>query len=471
MPSDPLSRTLVEIARDLRERRLTARELIEGAITRHERFGERLHAYSLWAPEQARAVADAADAAFAAGVSVGPLQGMPVSLKDLFAAAGYPCFAGSSRRLPADPWERDGPLVTTLRRQLGVIMGKTHMVEFAFGGTGQNSHYGAPYNPWDAIAHRSVGGSSSGAGVSLLEGSALLAFGSDTAGSVRIPACMTGNAGLKVTLGRWSAEGVVPLSCTFDTPGLLARSVSDLAYGFAALDPADIDPVRFIAQAGTRDLTGVRIGVGDPFLWRDCDPGIAETVQEAVDILVRAGAVACDFTLPEAEAAYGVFLDGGLSAIELRSFLDCELPQWLDQLDPVITPVVRNAENLSARQYLARVSRLNNLARAAAPRLDRVDVIASPTLCLTPPLMSEVADADSHLRINRRIVRNTVAVNYLGLCAITMPVGRDRAGMPVGLQLTAPAHAEEKLLTIALAAEQVLGTGADLLGTPPLLAS
>src|SRR3954471_3528957 len=471
MPSDLLSRALVEIARDLRERRLTARELIEVAITRHERFGERLHAYSLWAPELARAVADAADAAFAAGMSVGPLQGIPVSIKDLFAAAGYPCFAGSSRRLPADPWEKDGPLVATLRRQLGVIMGKTHMVEFAFGGTGRNSHHGAPYNPWDAGAHRSVGGSSSGAGVSLLEGSALLALGSDTAGSVRIPACMTGNAGLKVTLGRWSAEGVVPLSFTFDTPGLLARSVSDLAYGFAALDPAGIDPAGFIGRATGRDLGGVRIGVGDPFLWRDCDPGIAETVQEAVDTLVRAGAVACDFTLLEAEAAYGVFLDGGLSAIELRSFLDRELPEWLDQLDPVIAPAVRNAESLSAREYLARVARLSNLARAAAPRMDRIDVIASPTLCLTPPLMSDVADADSHLRVNRRIVRNTVAVNYLGLCAITMPVGRDRAGMPVGLQLTAPAHAEEKLLSIALAAERVLGTGMDRLGTPPLLVS
>jgi aspartyl-tRNA(Asn)/glutamyl-tRNA(Gln) amidotransferase subunit A len=105
-------------------------------------------------------------------------------------------------------------------------MGKTHMVEFAFGGTGQNSHWGAPYNPWDPDAHRAPGGSSSGAGVSLLEGSALLAFGSDTAGSVRIPACMTGNVGLKVTLGRWSTEGVVPLSPTFDTPGLLARALS-----------------------------------------------------------------------------------------------------------------------------------------------------------------------------------------------------------------------------------------------------
>ena len=471
MPGDLLSRPLVEIARDLRERRATARQLVEMAIERHERFDERLHAYSFWAPEEARAVADAADAAFAVGVSTGALQGMPVSLKDLFAADGYPCFAGSSRRLPAEPWERDGPLVAALRRQLGVIMGKTHMVEFAFGGTGRNSHHGAPYNPWDPAAHRSVGGSSSGAGVSLLEGSALLAFGSDTAGSVRIPASMTGNAGLKVTIERWSTTGVVPLSFTFDTPGLLARSVSDLAFAFAALDPAGIDPFALVARGGAHDLTGVRIGVGDPFLWRDCDAGIAEAAQEAVDALVRAGAIARDFRLPEAEGAYGVFLDGGLSAIELRSFLDRELPEWLDQLDPVIAPAVRNAESLSAREYLARVARLGSLARAAAPRLDAVDVIASPTLCLTPPLMSNVADADSHLRVNRRIVRNTAWVNYLGLCAITMPVGCDRVGMPVGLQLTAPAHAEEKLLTIALAAERALGTGADRLGTPPLLNS
>src|SRR6516164_699571 len=290
MPGDLLSGALIEVARDLREKRVTARELIEAAIARHERFGQRLHAYSLWAPEQARAVAAAADAAFSAEVSVGPLQGLPVSIKDLFAASGYPCFAGSSRRLPADAWERDGPLVATLRRQLGVIMGKTHMVEFAFGGTGHNSHWGAPHNPWDASAHRAPGGSSSGAGVSLLEGSALLAFGSDTAGSVRIPASMTGTVGLKVTLGRWSTEGVVPLSPTFDTPGLLARSVADVAYGFAALDTAGIEPVGFVAREGTRDISGVRIGVGDPFLWRDCDAGITETVQEAVDALGQAGA-------------------------------------------------------------------------------------------------------------------------------------------------------------------------------------
>ena len=163
-------------------------------------------------------------------------------MKDLFAVAGYPCFAGSSRRLPADPWERDGPLVATLGRQLGVIMGKTHMVEFALGTPAGTAHHGAPYNPWDAAAHRSVGGSSSGAGVGLLERSALLAFGSGTGGlgaylGVDDRQCRAEGHDRALALRRCRAA-----IFTFDTPGLLARSVSDLAYGFAALDPAGIDP-------------------------------------------------------------------------------------------------------------------------------------------------------------------------------------------------------------------------------------
>jgi aspartyl-tRNA(Asn)/glutamyl-tRNA(Gln) amidotransferase subunit A len=463
--ADLISRPLLEIAHALREKETSAQDLVEAAIARHERFGARLHAYSLWVPERARETAKAADAAFAAGATIGPLQGVPISIKDLFAADGLACFAGSSRRLPAVPWEKDGPIVATLRRQLGVIMGKTNMVEFAFGGTGHNSHWGAPYNPWDAAAHRAPGGSSSGAGVSLLEGSALLALGSDTAGSVRVPACMTGNVGLKVTLGRWSTEGVVPLCRTLDTPGLLARSVADAAYGFAALDPIVGDPVRFIARASTAALAGVRIGVDDPFLWHDCDPGIAEATMDAVAALARGGAALREMTLPEAAGAHTVFLEGGLSAIELRNFLDQELPEWLAQLDPMSAPALRNAENVSAREYLARRDRLNKLARSAAPRFDEVDVIASPTLCMTPPLMSEVSD----WQINRRIVHNTVAVNYLGLCAITLPIGRDRLGMPMGLQFIARGGAEERLLAVALAAERVLGSGAERLGTPPLL--
>ena len=469
--ADLITRPLVEIARALRERQATARELIEQAIARHDRFGERLHTYLLWTPDKARVVARAADAAFAAGAIAGPLQGMPVSIKDLFAAEGFPCLAGSSRHLPADPWGRDGPLIATLRRQLGIITGKTQMVEFAFGGTGLNSHHGAPYNPWDASAHRSPGGSSSGAGVSLLEGSALLAFGSDTAGSVRIPASMTGTVGLKVTIGRWSTDGVVPLSHSFDTPGLLARSVADVAYAFAALDPASGDAARFLAECSTLAIDGVRIAVDDPYFWSDCDPGIAEVAREALDELARHGGVLRQTTLREAADAYAVFLEGGVSAIELRSFLDRELPDWLEQLDPIMAPAVRGAEGLSAREYLTRLGRLRSLARQAKRRFVGIDVIAMPTLCITPPVLSELGTPEAYLNANRRIVHNTVAVNYLGLCGITLPVGLDRAGMPVGLQFTAPAWAEEKLLAIALAAERVLGTAAERLGAPPMLAA
>jgi aspartyl-tRNA(Asn)/glutamyl-tRNA(Gln) amidotransferase subunit A len=361
-------------------------------------------------------------------------------------------------------------VIATMRRQLGVFMGKTHMVEFAFGGTGQNHHWGAPRNPWGADAHRSAGGSSSGAGVSLLEGSALLAMGSDTAGSVRIPAAMTGTVGIKVTLGRWSAAGVVPLSPTFDTPGLLARSVEDAAFGFAAIDPLLADPLRYLGRISRLEIAGVRIGMGDPFLWGECDQGIAEAAKAALDALAAKGALLRQHDFPEARGAYDIFIEGGFSAIELRSFLDQELPQWRAELDPIMLPAVNGAETLSARDYLARLHRVRQLARRVEPRFDDVEVIATPTLCATVPVMSEVTAAEGHWRVNRRLVRNTVGVNYLGLCAITLPVGLDRARMPVGLQLIAPPGNEERLIAVALAAERVLGTSRDRLGRPPLLA-
>ncbi len=457
-----LAHPLVTLAADLGAGRITARELVEEAIANHETYGAPLGAYLTWTPSRARKAADAADAAFAAGAIAGPLQGIPVSIKDLFAAKGLPTFAGSNRRLPP-AWEEDGPVVAAIRRQLGIFMGKTHMVEFAFGGTGQNHHWGAPRNPWDANAHRSPGGSSSGAGVSLIEGSALVALGSDTAGSVRIPASMTGTVGVKVTLGRWSAAGVVPLSPSFDTPGFLARSAADAAYIFAAIDPA-------APRIAAADIAGLRIGIGDPLLWGECDPGIAEGAKAALDALAAKGAVLREGLLPEAKDAYDVFLEGGFSAIELRNFLDHELPDWLDELDPIMVALVKNAEKLSAREYLARLDRMRRAAPSARARLQNFDVIASPTLCVTPPLMAQVSEADSHWRVNRRIVRNTVGVNYLGLCAITLPVALDRAGMPVGLQFIAAPGKEERLLAASLAAERVLGTGRERLGLAPLAA-
>ena len=305
----------------------------------------------------------------------GPLQGIPTSIKDLFAIAGFPTYAGSPKRLPPK-FEIECPVVTALRRQLATVMGKTHMVEFAFGGTGENAHYGSPYNPWDATAHRSPGGSSSGAGVSLCEGSALLAFGSDTAASVRLPAAMTGNAGLKITKDRWSAEGIVPLSFTFDTPGILARSMADAAFGFAALDPHLGDSFELL-RGVPESVAGIRIGVADSWFWEGCENGIDDVVHCAIDKLARAGAAVKEQPLPEAREAFAVFAEGGVSAIELRAFLDRELPDWLASIDPVNAPALNNAESLSAREYLTRRLRLIDAAKIAAARFDRADVIAT----------------------------------------------------------------------------------------------
>src|SRR5262249_36688624 len=156
---DALSLPIAELALRLRDGRLTARALAEEAIANHERLGNGLLAYAQWAPDHASKCAEAADAAFAAGSCAGPLHGVPVSVKGLCAVTGFPTFAGSPRRLP-QKFEIEGPVIQGLRRQLATLMGKTHMVEFAFGGTGHNAHYGAPRNPWDASAHRSPGGSS-----------------------------------------------------------------------------------------------------------------------------------------------------------------------------------------------------------------------------------------------------------------------------------------------------------------------
>ena len=463
---DALSLPMAEIATLLGEGKLKARALAEEAIANHERFGESLMAYSQWAPDHARKCADAADAAFAVGARAGSLQGIPTSIKDLFAGAGFATCAGSPKRLPAK-FETEGPLVASLRRQLATVTGKTHMVEFAFGGTGHNAHYGSPRNSWDATVHRSPGGSSSGAGVSLCERSALLAFGTDTAASVRLPAAMTGNAGLKLTKDRWSSEGIVPLSFTFDTPGILARSMADAGFGFAALDPGLGDGFAFLRRVPA-GVDGIRIGVADTWFWDGCENGIDEIARSAIDALARAGAVVKEKPLPEAREAFAVFSEGGVSAIELRAFLDRELPDWLASIDPVNAPALRNAEHLSAREYLTRRLRLLEAAKSAAARFDDVDVIATPTVMVSPHVMTEEAGAEKFWARNRRIVHNLVPANYLILCAATLPVGLDRLGMPVGLQLIGRGGDDERLVALACAAERVLGTPSEILGTPPL---
>ena len=455
-----LDRSLAEIAAGLRVGDVTATALFEAAEARHmEREG--LAAYKLWDGDGARRMAAAADAAFAVGADLGPLQGLPVSIKDLYGVDGLPCFAGTPKPLPA-AWERDGPVVAALRGQLAAFTGKTHTVEFAFGGLGTNVHWGTPRNPWDAAAHRTPGGSSSGAGVSLADGGAVLAIGSDTAGSVRVPASMTGCVGLKTSAGRWATDGIVPLSPSLDTPGLLARSVDDIATAFAAIDPFS-DGGRPAAPS----ISGLRIGVPESDYWEDTSPGVAEAVETAMKELEAAGAVLVIHDLPQTAEALGIFRLGGLAAADLLSFIMRELPDWLDTLDANVRARVAAAEDMPATEYLNRKARMDSLATEADACLADVDCLLTPTVPITPPALSEIDSIEDYRRANMLALRNTSPGNFLRLCAITLPVGLDAAGMPVGMQLALRHGADDIAVGIGLAAERCLGTPAQRLGRPP----
>ena len=449
-------RSLAEIASLLRERKVTARELAEQALER-SRFGAYLHVDR----ERTLRHAEGADRAFEAGYDVGPLQGVPVSVKDLFGVPGYPTFAGSPRRLP-ERFEQPGPVVRALLDQLGVVTGKTHTVEFAFGGIGTNPHHPTPRNPWDASHHRAPGGSSAGAGVSLAEGSAFVALGTDTAGSVRIPAAWTGTVALKTTKGRWSTEGIVPLSTTLDTAGVLARTVGDAIDAFRALDPRgpiDIPDV---------EASAVRIGVCRTMAFDGCGPGVAEAVEEAVRELASHGARVTDTEMPEVEPARALFELGGPVSVELHVFLESELPEWPATLDPNVRARVGDAAQMPAREYLRRKTEMSRLAVAADARFETFDVLVMPTVANGPPRLDDIAEGDAYRRENLLALRNTAVVSYLGLCAMTIPVGRDAEGMPVGMQLVAPAFEERRLLAIARAFERVLGTCRDRIGRAPV---
>ncbi len=459
--ADHMSLSLPAMAAALRERRLSAVSLFEESAARHARY-EALNAYKLWSPDSARASARAADAAFEAGSDVGPLQGILVSVKDLFGTKGQPIFAGTRRELPKR-FQAEGPLVRALKRQLAVVPGRTHTTEFAIGeyGFGTNTHWGTPRNPWDAATHRPCGGSSSGAGVSLHEGTAHLAFGSDTAGSVREPASLTGTVGLKVTWGRWSLEGISPLSPSFDTPGLLARTVEDLAYGFAALDPSPkpLAPV---------ELAGLRLGVADDWFWTECSPGIAEGVEEALDELARKGARLIPFPIPEAPELDTVFSgEYDIMSAELYAFLRAELPDWIGLVNKPNSRLLAHVSRMPAWEYLRTLKQVRDARAVVCPRMDDIDALVMPTVPVTAPAVDDLIKKGSG--VGALELRNTGIVNLLGQCAISMPVALDAERMPVGLQIVAPAFAEERLLSIARAVEQTLGTARQRLGAPPMI--
>jgi len=458
--------TLADIAEALRDGTASARTLFEIAAAAHASDGETLNAYRVWDGEHARERADAADKAFKEGRDAGPLQGIPFSAKDLFGISHLDTYAGSPKVLP-DKWSAEGPFIKSVLNQNAVLTGKTHQVEFAFGGLGTNAHWPIPRNPWDAKDARVSGGSSSGAGVSLIEGSALVALGSDTAGSVRVPASMTGTVGLKVTGGRWPLDGIVPLSPTLDTPGILARTVADAALVYEVIDASCAGrDMRDTPEAA--DLGSVRLGLCETHFWDDCPTDIATVTRQALMISEKGGATMLDAALPEVVQAYELFRQGSVVSSELKAFLESELPDWIETLDPNIAFRMSGAIDIDSGEIDDRRKRMDEMMKSADLRFADYDVLVSPTVPITAPKVKDVEDGKDYSAANLRALKNTCIANILGLCSLTMPIGLDEAGIPVGLQLMAPGNAEDKLLAVALGLEERLGTAWERLGPAPL---
>jgi aspartyl-tRNA(Asn)/glutamyl-tRNA(Gln) amidotransferase subunit A len=458
--------TLTELAAALRQKRLSAVELTETAIRAHESTDSSNHAYKLFDAEGALQAARTADERLARDADPPPFCGVPVSVKDLYGVQGLPTFAGTAHRLP-EKWEADAWLVGRLREQNAVFTGKTHTVELAFGAVGINSHWDTPRNPWDAETHRIPGGSSAGAGVSLWAGSALLALGSDTGGSVRIPASLTGTVGHRTTIGRWPTTGVVPLSTTLDTVGGLTRSVADSAFFFGSIDPAWGDPGALLQHLNETDTTRVRLAVPRCQIWSDCQADIATVIERALRELTSSGWTTSETDGGLLDDASDHYLTGGIGGAECLAFIDRELPQWLEVLDPVVGKRLEGSPALDSEAYSASITTLEGMVARSDDLFDSVDLLALPTAIITPPAVSDLEDLDRYIETNRATLRPTGPVSMLGLCALTVPVGLDETGMPVGLQLVAPGGRDELLLAAGLAAERVLGTPSERLGAPP----
>ncbi len=450
----------------LRTRELSAVELCEAAIDRHQSLGDALHAYRHFDSEAALGAARDADRLLAAGTG-GPLCGIPVSVKDIYGARDMPTYAGSARQLPEDPWSSDAWLVDRVRRAGGVITGKTHTVEFAYGGVGMNPHWGTPHNPWDAETARIPGGSSCGAGVSLWEGSALLALGSDTGGSIRIPAAFTGVVGHKTTKGRLSTDGATQLSSTFDTVGALTRTVADSIYFFGCVDPKWGDPLPLLESLETSSMEGVRIRLPECCLWEDCDPNLRDVLTGALEELETAGAEVERAVGTMIDDAYDHYMSGGIGSAEIHAWLSHHLPEWLDLLHPTVGARISGALSLESEEYRLALSKHRRMAAMADSLFDEADILVLPSNLISPPPVQEVADdLERYKVVNKATLQPTCPVNMLGLCAISIPAGLDANGMPVGLQLVARAGDDESLLGVALAAERVMGTAVERMGVP-----
>ncbi|RWH73093.1 MAG: amidase [Mesorhizobium sp.] len=401
-------------------------------------------------PEAARAAADAADGRRKVGVTLGPLDGTILSIKDLFDIAGEPTTAGSLLFSTAAPALRDAVIVRRLRQAGAVIFGKTNMTEFAFTAIGVNPHYGTPGNASDPS--RIPGGSSSGAGVSVGEGTSETSIGSDTGGSVRIPASLNGVVGFKPTARRVPLAGAFPLSATLDSIGPLARTVAECAAADAVM--AGEEPMALLPLP----LGGLRIGIARGVLFDDTEGEVAAAFDRSLARIEQTGARLMDMSINDLLADLrAVTRRASIAAMEgAEVHADWLATGSTTPVDPRVSDPLSRAVAVPATAYIRAIRRRTALVAAMDERLASVDVLALPTTPVTAPtIVSMTSDEALCERTEGLLLRNTQVANQFDLCAISLPMpGMAR---PAGLMLVARHGDDHRLLRIAAEVEALLG--------------
>ncbi len=444
-------KTIATLAGELAARKTSSQELVEDALTRIAApSGEGARVFLRTRDESARAEARASDALRAHGIVPSALAGIPVSVKDLFDVAGDITRAGSKVLADAAPARTDALVVRRLRQAGAIIVGRTNMVEFAFSGLGLNPHYGTPKNPWDRATGRIPGGSSSGAAVSVSDGMAAMGLGSDTGGSVRIPAALCGLVGFKPTARRIPTDGTYPLSSTLDSIGPIARSVACCALVDSVLagEAPLLPPVL--------PLKGLRLGVVQDYVLDGLDDAVASAFGKALARLSQAGALVSELRFEALKRLPQINQKGGLVVAEAYALHRELLARRGAEYDPRVASRTLRGADMTAADYLdvlaQRAAMIAESARVAAP----FDALLMPTVMAVAPAIAPLeADDQLYGRANVAMLRNTSVVNFLDGCALSIPCNEPDAA-PVGLMVVGQAGADRRLLAVGLALESAL---------------
>ena len=423
--------------------------------------GQGRHVFTRIYHEKALAAARASDILRKTGTLRSPLEGLPISIKDLFDVAGEPTLAGSIVLRDAPPAKVNAAVVEILTNAGAIIIGKTNMVEFAFSGLGLNCHYGTPHSPWDRESKRIPGGSSSGAGVAVAEHMSVLSIGSDTGGSVRIPAAFCGLTGFKPTARRISTRGALPLSTTLDSIGGIAASVdccaiadTILSESFKRGSGASVFPSN--AFTNVSSVTHLRLVIPKNVVMDGSDDTVRSTFHSAIQQLMEAGADVDTIDIPEFSLLSAINAKGGFTGAEAWSWHKDLLEKYEDKYDPRVASRIIRCQSMTAVDYIELIKARRNWIQAVNERTRGYDALLMPTVPIIAPRIEDIENSDEvYFATNRLVLRNPTLVNFWDGCAVSLPC-HSLGAAPVGLMVAGQALQDKHILGVAKAIESIL---------------